>query len=180
MVTNDKHAAHRAANGRPEPWRPVLSTDVVVEKPKCLGDLVRERAEAEGRIGSETIGTPGDGDHDLVESWYSRHPEKLPNDAVMMTKAARKVEEKRRRDGTSAAPIKRRHKRSGYMRDYHRRRKETKAKRIVVEGATGWNNRYPRRKHKPTLHHRAQLLPRPKDPSRRGAPDKLLPRFATK
>lgn len=176
--------SQRKENGRLAPWRPTLSADAI-EKPKCLGDLVYEQAAREGRIGSPVIGTPGDSDHGLIESWYSRHPEKLPSNPHMMTGAAKKVEEKKRRDGTSTMPIKRRRKRKGerkrseYMRDYHRRRKEAKAERKVMEGATGWNNRYPR-KHRPTLHHRAQLMPAHKDPARRVAPDKLLPRFATK
>jgi hypothetical protein len=51
---------------RPQPWSPIQREPEV--KSKCLGDILREQAEAEGRIGSPPIGCPSS-DGAFIEHW---------------------------------------------------------------------------------------------------------------
>jgi hypothetical protein len=150
---------------RPAPWKPPLSTDVpAAEKPKCLGDLVREQAEREGRIGSETRGTPGDGDHNLTGSWYEKHPDKLPGNPQTMTKQAMKLKPL---DAVKA-------------QGQRRRRERERAGRKVIDG-TGGFNRTPTRKRGrlPIFHKPVMLVGGRRDPLRRRAPLKSIKRWTT-
>jgi hypothetical protein len=151
---------------RPQPWRPPVSTDAPTEKSKCLGDLVREQAEREGRIGSPTIGCPSD-EQRFIESWHARHPEKAPTNPLVMA-AVKKAEKMRK--SNELAKAKRKGKRKG----------ERKAVRNVIETTAAWNRgrRKPTRKV-PSLHNRALLLPHRNDRTRsvRGKPPE---RFAVR
>lgn len=132
----------KAAEARSEPWRPTLSTDAdAAEKPRCLGDVVREQAEREGRIGSETIGTPSE--QRFTESWYERHPDKLPDSPMTMTDAARRAIDRIKKNKAAAAaeqeaaPVKRKgngkpqRDRAAYMREYNGRKNES----LTIEAA---------------------------------------------
>ena len=122
-----------SGQARPQPWRPSLSVDTVVEKPKCLGDLVREQAEREGRIGAERVGCPsGGGENSLIESWYDRHPEKLARNPVALAavkalegkhKSNAAAETKRRRRGKGERKSERKHLNAGAGWNTHRRRR---------------------------------------------------------
>jgi len=114
LVAADQRGAQSPYQPRPQPWRP-LSTDVVVEKPKCFGDLVLERAKAEGRFGSVRVGTPSE-EQRYIESWYDRHPEKLST--FVATPAAVRAREQRR-DAERAT--------------------ERKSERHVLDTPTNWN-----------------------------------------
>lgn len=155
---------------RPQPWKPPLSTDAKEPPPNCFGDLVRARAEVEGRIGSPTIGTPGDGDHNLVESWYERHPEKLPDNPQTMTNAAKKVT---RTPG--AAKVKGQH--AAKVKGQRRRRERERAGRKVIDGTGGFNRGPTKRRRLPIFHKPAMLAPYRRDPLRRRAPAKAIKRF---
>jgi hypothetical protein len=115
---------------RPKPWKPPLSTDVpVAEKSKCHGELERERAAREGRIGSDSIGTPGGGEAPYVESWYERHPDKLPGNPQTMTPQAMKL---RPLDTVKA---------QGQRRRRERERAKAPTGRKVIDGTGGFNRR---------------------------------------
>src|SRR5579864_5138368 len=131
LVAADQRGAQSPYQPRPQPWRP-LSTDVVVEKPKCFGDLVLERAKAEGRFGSVRVGTPSE-EQRFVESWYDRHPEKL---AAVTTPAAIRSREKQtdakraESERRTVSPIKARRQRASSRRSMQRLRDQRKAARL--------------------------------------------------
>lgn len=146
------------SQARSQPWRPPLSTDAAVEKPKCLGDLVREQAEREGRIGAERIGTPSGGnENSLIESWYDRHHEKLVRNPVAMA-AVKAAEAKRQNNAT--AELKRKRKGEG----------ERKAERKHMNAGAGWNTH--RRRKMPLTAARPPACRKPQERAgRQGSPD---------
>jgi hypothetical protein len=137
-----RHERPMVTTHRPQPWRPTLSTDATEPKAKCHGDLVLEQAEREGRIGSPNIGCPSE-EGRYTESWYERHPDKLPANPMTMTDKAKRIAERVRLEKIAAAeraaaeqealPAKRKRRAKGtrdraeYMRGYNARRRAAEA-----------------------------------------------------